>query len=96
MYVLNFWRAKIGIAGSARWGDVCTVGHRRGQFCTFTLSLLNLILFATDPRYQLGKQLSPFVPQLLTCGAKLCPGLFVGLILYARRYLNETPGCSDR
>lgn len=52
---------------------MCTVRHRREQLCAFGLSLLNLILLATDPRYQLGKQLSPFVPQLLTCEAKLHP-----------------------
>lgn len=51
-----------------------TVRHGRGQFCAFSLSLLNLILLlATDPRYQLGKQLSPFVPQRLTFEAKLHP-----------------------
>lgn len=45
-----------------------------GSFVPFGLSLLNLILLlATDPCYQLGKQLSPFVPQLLTCEAKLPP-----------------------
>lgn len=42
--------------------------------CAFSLNLLNLILlFATDPCYHLENQHSLFVPQFLTCDAKLHP-----------------------
>lgn len=60
--------------------------------CAFSLNLLNLILlFATDPCYQLGKRFL-FVPQLLTCDAKLHPRVLCKVSFV----FKKVPECNAR